>query len=105
MKKADAKWEKKITSTDTRVLINNHAADKINKEISSFNDKWGKVNFNDSKLNAYNARYEKAYGRLWDKHLNDSVNELLKSNPSGTKVVKAVTSQPGAFPTLVIMDK
>lgn len=105
LQKADAKWEKAAKSMDTMIAINNRSADRINTQLEGFNKKWGKVNFNDPKLAAYNARYEKAYGKLWDKNLNQSVSELLKANPSGTKQIKAVTSQPGALPTFVIVDK
>lgn len=104
IERADKKWEKVARSSDLFIRVNNQSAKKINSKISDFNKKWGKVNMNDPKLAAYNARYIKAYGRLWDATLKQTVSEITKANPSGTKRIDVSTSEPGGFPILRIVD-
>ena len=100
LKKADSEWEKSALKSDTHVSVYNHAADKINGKIESFNKKWSKVNFNDPKLKTYNEKYMRSYGKLWDKMLQQSADDIIKTNPSGTKKVKVSTSEPGSFPKI-----
>ena len=103
--KADAKWAKNALGSDTYLKVYNHAADKINKELDSFNGKWKDVNFNDPKMKKYNDRYMEAYGKKWDDILNKSVKELIADSPSGKLTVAANTSEPGGFPTLTVVKK
>lgn len=102
--KQDKKWEKQVTSTDTYLKVYNNAANKVNSQLDAFNAKWSKVNMNDPKLAAYNKRYENAYGKMWDKMLQQSVDELIKTNPSGTKKMSVKTYEPGGFPELKVVD-
>ena len=107
--KADKKWEKSNKSierfgTDKYLDVYNKSADKINAKISDFNSKWAKVNFNDPSLKKYNESYMKAYGKMWDDILKQTVEETVSMNPSGTKRISVSTSEPGAFPRFEIVD-
>lgn len=104
LQKKDKAWERGASSSNTYFKVYNNAANKINSQIDSFSQKWSKVNYNDPKLASYNKKYEQAYGKLWDKMLQQSVDEIIKVNPSGTKKISVSTSAPGAFPTLTIVD-
>lgn len=89
LKKADSELEKSALKRDTYVSVYNHAADKINSKIDSFNAKWPKVNFNDPKLKKYNDKYNdkymQAFGELWNKTMQQLEDDIIKANPSGTK--------------------
>ena len=104
LKKEDAKWEKSVNTQEIHVKVYNHAADKINSQMESFNTKWSKVDFSNPKLKEYNDNYMQAYGKMWDKILQKSADGIIKTNPSGTKRIKVSTSEPGAFPKMEIVD-
>ena len=104
LKKADSEWEKSALKSDTHVAVYNHAADKINSKIDTFNAKWPKVNFNDPKLKKYNDEYMQAYGKLWNKTLQKSADDIIKANPSGTKKIKVTAVNDGSFPKIEIVD-
>jgi hypothetical protein len=86
--KADKKWEKSINSVSTFVAVNNRAADLANNiDVPRINNskKYRDVDFNvDSPLRrAYYKDHEDAF----NKRIVQAANEIIGTNPSGTKKI------------------
>lgn len=50
-------------------------------------------------------KYEAAYGKLWDKILNETVAEVIENSPSKTSEIKVSTEYPGAFPDFTLKKR
>ena len=103
--KADKKWEKNASSKDTWVKVYNRAADKMNDRktgISAYNKKFENIDLGKN-AKAY-EKYLKGYGKLWNNWLSESANEIIGTNPSGTKRGRAYTNEIGGLPIVEIVD-
>ena len=103
--KADRNWSKKADSNSLRIKAYNKAVKKANSRLADFNDKWGRSKYSDLTKRKNNDRYMQAGKKIFDKALNESVEELIGTkSPSGRFNLKIETPKFGGIPTMYITD-
>lgn len=86
--RADKKWEKNINSVSTFVAVHNRAAQLANDiDIGRINNKpkYKNVDFNDD--SPLRRAYYKEHEDAFNKRIVQAANEIIGTNPSGTKKI------------------
>ncbi len=76
------------------VNVYNNAANKNNAQLKKFN----------SKYTTYDDKYYSDYQKHWNKLLQESADEIIGNNPSGTKKAKAYAVELGGLPIIELQD-